>query len=149
MAQEQKDTEQQGPVGFNGHRNFNMDELAALQPGLAIFMPMIGDRWWNVYYAAKEANWVMARFELGEAITLMQKGMQTRPRYTDALKAYIDDDLAPVEAALAAADFEAFEVAFNKATVRANDYHEEFRKGYLVWKLPDHPNPQLDFTPRP
>ena len=148
MAQEQKDTEQQGPVGFNGHRNFTMDELAALQPGLAIFMPMIGDRWWNVYYAAKEANWVMARFELGEAITLMQKGMQTRPRYTDALKAYIDDDLAPVEAALAAEDFEAFEAAFNKATVRANDYHEEFRKGYLVWKLPDHPNPQLDFTPK-
>ena len=149
MAQEQKDTEQQGPVGFNGHRNFNMDELAALQPGLAIFMPMIGDRWWNVYYAAKEANWVMARFELGEAITLMQKGMQTRPRYTDALKAYIDDDLSPVEAALAAADFEAFEAAFNKATMRANEYHDEFRKGYLVWKLPDHPNPQLDFTPRP
>ena len=56
MAQEQKDTEQQGPVSFNGHRNFPMDELAALQPGLAIFMPMIGDRWWNVYYAAKEAN---------------------------------------------------------------------------------------------
>ena len=149
MAQEQKDTEQQGPVGFNGHRNFTMDELAALQPGLAIFMPMIGDRWWNVYYAAKEANWVMAKFELGEGITLMQKGMQTRPRYTDALKAYIDDDLAPVEAALAAEDFEAFEAAFNKATVRANEYHDEFRKGYLVWKLPDHPNPQLDFTPRP
>ena len=148
MAQEQKDTEQQGPVGFNGHRNFNMDELAALQPGLAIFMPMIGDRWWNVYYAAQEANWVMARFELGEAITLMQKGIQTRPRYTDALKAYIDEDLAPVEAALADADFEAFEVAYHKATVRANDYHEEFRKGFLVWKLPDHPNPQLDFTPK-
>ena len=121
MAQEQKDTEQQGPVGFNGHRNFTMDELAALQPGLAIFMPMIGDRWWNVYYAAKEANWVMAKFELGEGITLMQKGMQTRPRYTDALKAYIDDDLAPVEAA-------------EDSPLRlqqGHGYHDEFRKGYL------------------
>ena len=78
----------------------------------------------------------------------MQKGMLTRPRYTDALKAYIDDDLAPVEAALAYADFEAFDTAFNEATVRAIDFHEEFRTGYLDWKLPDHPNPQLDFTPR-
>ena len=148
VTQEQQNTEQQGPLGFNGHRHFTMDELAALQPGLAIFMPMIGDRWWNVYYAAQAANWVMAKFELGEAITLMQKGMQTRPRYTDALNAYIEQDLAPVEAALAAEDFAAFDAAFHKATDRANEYHDEFRKGYLVWKLPDHPNPQLDFTPR-
>ena len=148
MAQEQKDTDQQGPVGWNGHKNFTMDELAALQPGLAIFMPMVGDRWWNVYYAAKASNWMLARFQLGEAITLMHKGATTRPRYADAIKDFIEQDLGPVEAALSANDFTAFEKAFNEATDDANKYHEEFKKGYLVWKLPDHPNPQLDFSPR-
>ena len=148
MAEEQKDTEEKGPTGFNGHRDFTLDELAALQPGLAILMPMVGDRWWNVFYAAKESNWQLATFQVRESISLMKKGVQTRPRYAEAITDYIEKDLAPVLAALADKNFETFEKAYKAATTRANEYHEEFKKGYLVWKLPDHPNPQVDFTPR-
>ena len=29
----------------------------------------------------------------------------------------------------------------------ANAYHEEYDKGFLRWKLPDSPPPDLDLTP--
>jgi len=148
VAQEQKDKEPESPTGFNGHRDMSLDEIAALHPGLAIIMPMVGNRWWNVYYAAKESNWQLATFQVREAISLMNKGVQTRPRYGEAIADYIEKDLAPVLAALGEKDFATFEKAFHEATDRANEYHEEFKKGYLVWKLPDHPNPQVDYTPR-
>ena len=148
MAQEQNKTEQTAPTGFNGHKDMTLDEMASLHPGLAILMPMVGTRWWNVFYAAKESNWQLATFQVREAISLMNKGVQTRPRYAEAIAEFIDKDLGPVLAALNNKDFVAFEKAFHTATDRANEYHEEFKKGYLVWKLPDHPNPQVDFTPR-
>ena len=148
MAQEQNETEKTGPTGFNGHRDMDLDEIASLHPGLAILMPMIGTRLWNVVYAAKESNWQLATFQVREAISLMNKGVQTRPRYAEAIAEYIETDLNPVLATLANKDFVAFEQAFHAATDRANEYHEEFKKGYLIWKLPDHPNPQVDFTPR-
>ncbi len=148
MAQEQKDAEQENPTGFNGHRDMSLDEIAALHPGLAILMPMVGTRWWNVFYAAKESNWQLATFQVREAISLMNKGVQTRPRYGEAIADFIANDLAPVLAALADKDFDTFAKAFHAATDRANEYHEEFKKGYLVWKLPDYPNPQVDYTPR-
>ena len=96
MAQEQNETEKTGPTGFNGHRDMDLDEIASLHPGLAILMPMIGTRWWNVFYAAKESNWQLATFQVREAISLMNKGVQTRPRYAEAIAEYIETDLNPV-----------------------------------------------------
>ncbi len=54
----------------------------------------------------------------------------------------------PLESAIAAKDLDAFLRAFDKAVDSANAWHEKKDKPYIRWKLPDHPPPDLDFTPR-
>lgn len=135
-------------TGYSGHRHMGLDEIAALQPGLARIMPDIGIRTWKMYYAAKASNWPLASFQLKEIKELMEFGMFTRPKYEGDLEEFIDQKMGPMERALKAQDFAAFDAAFQEAVSQANAYHEKHDKGFLRWKLPDQPPLDLDVTPR-
>ncbi len=41
-----------------------------------------------------------------------------------------------------------FEAAFEAMVDSANAYHELYDKGFLKWKIPSEPPPDLDMTPR-
>ena len=135
------------PVGWSGHRQFTIDDLAVLQPGLARIMPEVGQRYWKLYYSAKAGNWTLAKFQLGEIRELMEMGMITRPKYEEHLETFMNEDLGTIEASIKAQDWKAFEEAFHQGVRNANDYHQLNDKGFIVWKLPDYPPPDLDLTP--
>jgi hypothetical protein len=134
--------------GHSGHRDISLDELAIIQPGLARIMPEVGARMWKCYYAAKAENWVLANFQLKEAKGLMELGAFTRPKYAEHLETFMNDDLGKVVKAIAAKDFAAFDQAFREAVAAGNAYHDQWDKGFIVWKIPDMPPPDLDLTPR-
>ena len=136
------------PTGWSGHRYYSMDDLAILQPGLARIMPEIGQRYWKLYYAAKLGNWTVANFQLGEIRELMELGTITRPKYEEDLETFIKDDLGALEAAIKTQDWEKTQELFHQGVRDANDYHKSNNKGFLVWKLPDYPPPDLDLTPQ-
>jgi len=142
------DDNMEQPTGFSGHRRYTMDDLAMLQPGLAMIMPIIGNRWWTLYYAAKADNWVLAGFELNEIKELMEVGAITRPKYESQLIEFMDEHLSVIERSIKGKDWEALEAAYEEATNSANAYHDANKKGYIVWKLPDVPPSQLDLTPK-
>ncbi|GIW42020.1 MAG: hypothetical protein KatS3mg076_2597 [Candidatus Binatia bacterium] len=133
---------------WSGHREMTVEDLVAIQPGLGRIMPEIGARTWKLYYAAKAQNWPMARFQWKEVRGLMELGAFTRPKHEEALNKFLEEDWKPVGEAIEKQDFEAFEKAFHKAIEAANAYHELKDKPYIVWKLPDHPPPDLDLRPR-
>ncbi len=135
------------PMGWNGKTYLSIDDIAILQPGLARLMPEIGQRYWKLYYAAKEGNWVMADFQVGEIEVLMETGMVTRPKYTEHLETFVNDDLEAIKDGIKARDWEKFEVAFNQGVKNANDYHKLNDKEFIVWKLPEYPPHDLDLTP--
>ena len=135
------------PAGWSGSRHFTMDDLAALQPGLARIMPEVGQRYWKLYYSAKVGNWTLAEFELGEIRELLELGMVTRPKYEEDLETFVKEDMAALEAAIKAHDWKKTEEAFHQGVRNANDYHKSNNKGMIVWKLPDYPPPDMDLTP--
>ena len=135
------------PTGYSGHAYFSIDDLAAMQPGLARIMPEIGARYWKLYYAAKASNWPLAIFQLKEIEELMEFGGITRPKYADGLDTFVREDLGAMKSALEKNDWESFESAYNQGIANANDYHKSFKKGMIVWKLPDYEPPDLDLTP--
>ena len=47
-----------------------------------------------------------------------------------------------------AEDWHRFEDAFDDVVAATNRYHEEFEKGFLVWKVPETPPADLDLRPR-
>ena len=59
--------------------SFDLSDLGHLMPGMAEIMPLVGERIWKCYYAAKAHNRKLAAFQLKEAVNLMQKGSILRP----------------------------------------------------------------------
>jgi len=125
-----------------------LEELTALQPGLARFMPEIGARFWKSFYSARAGNWRLADWQLSELRKLMRLCMVTRPKYRDDLDEWIHHDLEPLIGAIEAEDFVRFEHAFHDSVDAANEFHRRWQKEFIVWKLPDAPPPDLDLARR-
>ena len=125
-----------------------LEELTAIQPGLARLMPEVGARFWKAYYAAQAGNWPLAAWQLRELRKLLRLGEVTRPKYRDDLEEFISGDVEPLLDALDRHDLERFRRIFHDAVDAANDLHRRWKKPWIVWKLPDTPPPDLDLTPR-
>ncbi len=131
-----------------GKGSFSLDDLGPLLPGMAEVMPLVGDRIWKCYYAGKARNRPLARFQLKEAVNLMEKGVFLRPKYAENMEQFISTQVAAVGKAIEAEDWDAFEAAFREMVDQANAYHDLYEKPFLRWKIPDDPPPDLDMTPR-
>jgi len=131
-----------------GKGTFDLTELGPLMPGMAEIMPLVGERIWKCYYAGMAKNRPLARFQLKEAVNLLQKGTFLRPKYAENMDTFIADDVERVKQAIENEDWAAFEPAFTAMVEAANGYHDVYDKGFLRWKVPDAPPPDLDMTPR-
>lgn len=131
-----------------GKGTFQLSELGALMPGMAEIMPLVGSRIWKCYYAGKAKNQALARFQLKEAINLMEKGAFLRPKYVDNMDKFITEEVAVVKKVIEDQDWDAFDAAFEAMVDAANAYHDVYDKPYLKWKVPEMPPPDLDMTPR-
>lgn len=126
--------------------SFALSDLGHLLPGMAEIMPLVGARIWRCYYAAKAKNRPLARFQLSEAVNLMQKGSILRPKYEENMEKFISGSVANLRKIIESEDWEAFEEAFAAMVEEANGYHEFYDKSFLHWKLPDQPPPDLDLS---
>src|ERR1051326_2349731 len=124
-----------------GKGPFTLHDVGHLMPGMAEIMPLVGQRIWKCYYAGKAHNKPLARFQLKEAVNLMEMGVLLRPKYTDNMYKFIAEQ---VEQAIENEDWDGFESAFHEMVDQANAYHELYDKSFLRWKIPDAPPPDLD-----
>lgn len=126
--------------------SFSLGDLGHLLPGMAEVMPLIGERIWKCYYAGQAHNRPLARFQLAEAVNLMEKGAILRPKYAENMEKFISGSVATLRKIIESDDWDAFDGAFNAMVEEANGYHELYEKSFLRWKVPDSPPPDLDLT---
>ena len=132
----------------SGKGHMTIEEMATIQPGLGRLMPEVGARTWKLFYAAREKNWPMAKFQYKEVRSLLKLCAFVRPKYKEPLDQFLEADWAPLEAAINNENFPTFEKLFHRAVKAANGYHNLLEKAYIRWKLPDAPPPDLDLRPR-
>jgi hypothetical protein len=113
---------------------------------MAEIMPLVGGRIWKCYYAGKAKNRALAAFQLSEATNLLEKGAILRPKYADDMEVFLSGIVATIRTAIQDEDWDTFESAFDTMIEDANGYHEQYDKGFLRWKMPDEPPPDLDLT---
>jgi len=77
----------------------------------------------------------------------MEKGAILRPKYAEDMDEFISGIVATVKKCIQTEDWDGFEAAFAPMIDQANAYHEKYDKGFLRWKMPDQPPPDLDLTP--
>jgi hypothetical protein len=126
--------------------SFQLGDLGYLLPGMAEIMPRVGDRIHRCYYAGMARNKALARFQLSEAVNLMEKGALLRPKYTDTMQKFISESVAAVSQCIEDEDWERFGTAFAAMIEQANANHEFYDKSFLRWKMPDQPPADLDLT---
>ncbi len=139
---------QPSPVGRTRQGEFTLDQIAEMLPGLAMLMPKVGDRYWILYYAAREGNWPLAKHQIHEVEVLLKMGATTRPRMADRLNAFIAEHIAAMGTAIEQKDFAVFERAYRRGTEAANRDHVETNHAEIVWQLPQEPPRQLDLKPQ-
>lgn len=132
----------------NGKRSMTLNELARSQPGMDRLMAEIAERARRLYYAATLGNWPAAGYFCRTLSKSLRDSAFSRPKYAEAMAEFLDVDYAPLREAVGNADGEAFRAAWDHVVERVNHWHEEFGKGYLVYKTPDTPPPDLDLRPR-
>lgn len=131
----------------NGKTELSLDELAMVQPGMARLMVEVSDRMWKCYHAGRAGNRPLARYQLSEATKIMKASVVVRPKYTDSMGRFIAEEIAVLRGLIEAEDWGGFEAAFEDVVTATNRYHEEFEKGFLVWKVPEDPPRDLDLRP--
>lgn len=131
-----------------GKGTFSLDELGALMPGMSEIMLGVGTRMWKCFYAGVARNKQLARFQLKEAVNLMEKGAFLEPRYASTLDNFINEEVDWLRQIIEDEDWDRFEEVFGNVVNRANIYHHLFDRPFLRWKTPDHPPPDLEMDPR-
>lgn len=133
-------------VVSNGKRELTLDELAQSQPGMDRLMAELGPRMHRLYYAGQAGNWRLADYFLKSIVKQLRLCAFSRPKYAEDIDAYLADDVQPLKQALQVRDGDAFETAYQHVVDRANHYHVEWKKPYIVWKTPSTPPDDLDLT---
>ena len=129
----------------NGKRAMTLNELARSQPGMDRLMAEIAERARRLYQAAAAGNWDAAGYFARTLGKHLAESAFSRPKYAESIEEFLATDYAPVRDAIAARDAEAFAAAWEHLVARVNHWHGHFGKGYLVYKTPDVPPPDLAF----
>src|SRR2546421_11752541 len=130
------------------HGTLTVDEIAAMQPGMARLMDELSRRYWVLYYAAKAGNWELAAYMARESEKILQTASVARPKYRDDIASFVRERLGPIARAIDAKDWRTFDAAYHRGIDDSNVYHDKYNKRFIRFRLPDHPPEWFDLTAR-
>lgn len=134
-AQEAKDAQKQ------------IDELRSALPKFAIPMREVGDRFQNMYFAAKGGNWALAAYMSKYMNGSMNPASVTKPAEYKVWKSFYDDTFAGVNKTIQAKDWKAFDAAYNAIIANCNTCHEGMGYGFIkVVKLKAPADPGINYA---
>src|SRR6266566_9463168 len=102
------------------HGTLTVDEIAAMQPGMARLMDELSRRYWVLYYAAKAGNWELAAYEEKESEKILKTASAARPKYRDDIATFVKLRLAPLAQAIETKDWRSFEQAYRRGIDESN-----------------------------
>jgi len=130
------------------HGTLTVDDIAAMQPGMARLMDELSRRYWVLYYAAKAGNWELAAYEAKESEKILKTASAARPKYRDDIATFVRLRLVPLMQAIETEDWKSLEEAYQRGIDDSNMYHDKYNKRFIRFRLPDRPPEWFDLTPR-
>src|SRR5947207_5340716 len=108
-----------------------IDELRSALPKFAIPMREVGDRFQNMYFAAKDGNWALAAYMSKYMNGSMNPASVTKPAEYKVWKGFYDGTFTPVNKAIQAKDFKTFDTAYTAVMKDCNSCHEGMGYGFI------------------
>jgi hypothetical protein len=126
----------------------------AYRPGVGDLMTAtIQPRHAKIMHAGREANWPLAKYELGQLQEALDRVVQVWPRWKGLplggmVEAVEKGPMAAVAEAIAAKDADQFTKAFGQLSDGCNACHQAANVGFVVIKPPEASNyPDQEFRP--
>jgi hypothetical protein len=124
-----------------------LDALKAALPKFAIPMREVGDRFQNMYFAAKGGNWALAAYMSKYMNGAMNPAILTKPDEYKVWKNFYDTTFAPVNKAIQAKDLKTFDTAYNNTLKSCNGCHQAMGYGFIqVTKLSAPADSGMNYT---
>ena len=108
-----------------------IDAIKNVLPKFAIPMREVGDRFQNMYFAAKGGNWGLAAYMSKYMDKAMGPAALTKPDEYPVWRAFYDETFAPVNKAINAQDFKAFDAAYGETIKSCNQCHKSIDYGFI------------------
>ncbi len=124
-----------------------VDDLKGVIPKFAIPMREVGDRFQNMYFAAKDGNWGLAAYMSKYMNGAMKPASLTKPTEYGAWKSFYEDTFAPVNKAIQAQDWKAFEKEYMAVINSCNNCHGGMGYGFIkVIKMDKPADAGIDYS---
>lgn len=108
-----------------------LDDIKGALPKFAIPMREVGDRFQNMFFAAKDDNWGLAAYMAKYMNGAMNPAKVTKPTEYEAWKTFYTETFAPVQKAIQAQDWKAFEKEYNDVIPHCNSCHTGMGYGFI------------------
>src|SRR5256886_10014143 len=82
----------------------SVDQIAAMQPGMARLMDELSRRYWTLFYAAKARNWELASYMLKESEKTLKTAAVALPKYADDIGAFVRETCGSIGRAIESND---------------------------------------------
>src|SRR3989442_2207469 len=110
------------------HGALTVDEIAAMQPGMARLMDELSRRYWTLFYAAKARNWARANYMAKEAQKILKTASVARPKYSDDIAAFVRDTFGSIPSAIESKDWSAFGKAYRHGLSESDGVLDTYNK---------------------
>ena len=110
-----------------------IDDIKGVTPKFAVPMREVGDRFQNMYFAAKEGNWGLAAYMSKYMNGSMKPASLTKPAEYAMWQQFYENTFAPVNKAIQAQDWKAFEKEYTAVIKECNGCHDSM--GYKFIKV--------------
>ena len=108
-----------------------IDEIRGALPKFAIPMREVGDRFQNMYFAAKGGNWALAAYMSKYMNGAMNPARVTKPEEYKMWKSFYEGAFGPVNKAIEAKDAKAFERNYVAVVDSCNGCHAAMGYGFI------------------
>jgi hypothetical protein len=108
-----------------------IDDIRGALPKFAIPMREVGDRFQNMYFAAEKKNWGLAFYMSKYMNGAMTPAKVTKPKEYADWKAFYDVKFAPINKAIEAEDFAAFQKEYTAIIKTCNECHKDMGYGFI------------------
>jgi len=128
-----------GQVMAEGDTQTQIDAIKGALPKFAVPMREVGDRFQNMYFAAKGGNWALAAYMSKYMDKALNPAKVTKPEEYMTWRKFYDGGFVPVNTAIQAKDMKAFDAAFKETITKCNNCHAMMDYGFIQVVKQDKP----------
>ena len=113
-----------------------VENLVKTIPGAADIMIVVGERYKNLYWAAKQGKWEFAEYQTEELEELIEKLQITRPKRAETAGEFLRAVFPGIRQAAASRKWSRFEPAFEHLRQQCMACHAKNDHGFITLAIP-------------